>query len=101
MVKALIWWAAQSLMGVFFLGFLFLGIDLCRASFHLKEPYQFILTFFASNLIILVSAALLAGLVVRVIGRVRGRRQTPPQSGPSETEPPDRGSAMGGRGPER
>jgi hypothetical protein len=88
-------------MGVFFLGFLFLGVDLCRASFHLKEPYQFILTFFASNLIILVSAALLAGLVVRVIGRIRGRR-TPPRSGPSETEPPDAGSAVvGSAGPER
>jgi hypothetical protein len=100
MVKALIWWTGRSLMGVFFLGFLVLGIDLCRASFHLKEPYQFILTFFASNLIILVSAALLAGLIVRAIGRVRGSHQPPPHSGPSETEPPDPGSAMGSIGPD-
>jgi hypothetical protein len=101
MVRNLIWWAAQSLMGLFFLGFLLLGVDLCRASFHLKEPYQFILTFFASNLIILVSAALLAGLIVRIIGRVRGRHQTPPHPGPSDTEQPDHGSAMGGVDPGR
>jgi hypothetical protein len=101
MMKALIWWAGQSLMGLFFLGFLFLGIDLCRASFHLKEPYQFILTFFASNLIILVSAALLAGLIVRIIGRVRGRHQTPPHPDPSDTEQSDHGSAMGGVDPGR
>ena len=101
MMKALIWWAGQSFMGVFCLGFLFLGIDLCRASFHLKEPYQFILTFFASNLIMLVSAALLAGLVVRIIGRVRGRHQTPPQPDPADTEQPDHRSAMGGIDPGR
>lgn len=101
MMKALIWWAGQSFMGVFCLGFLFLGIDLCRASFHLKEPYQFILTFFASNLIILVSVALLAGLIFRVIGRVRGRHQSPSHPELSDTEPPPPGSAMGGIGPER
>jgi len=101
MVRALIWWAGQSLMGLFFLGFLFLGVDLCRASFHLKEPYQFILTFFASNLIILVSAALLAGLIVRIIGRVRGRHQTTPHPDPPDTEAPAPGSAMGGIGPGR
>ena len=101
MIKALIWWVGQSLMGLFFLGFLVLGIDLCRASFRLKEPYQFILTFFASNLIILVSAALFAGLIVRIIGRLRGRPETTPHPAPSDMEPPDPGSAMGGIGPGR
>jgi hypothetical protein len=96
MMKALIWWTGKSLVGLFFIGFLLLGIDLCRASFRLKEPHQFILTFFASNLIILVSAALLAGLIVRIIGRVRGRHQAPPHPVPSDTEQPDHGSAMGG-----
>jgi hypothetical protein len=100
MVKALIWWAGQSLMGLFFLVFLFLGIDLCRASFHLKEPYQFILTFFASNLIILVSVALLAGVIVRIIGRVRSRHQTPPHPEPSDAEPRPPGGSMGSIGPE-
>jgi hypothetical protein len=99
MMKAVIWWVGQSLMGLFFVSFLVLGIDLCRASFHLKEPYQFILTFFASNLIILVSAALLAGLIVRIIGRVRGRHETPQHPEPSDTEPPASGSAMGGINP--
>lgn len=98
-MKALIWWTGKSLMGLLFLCFLVLGIDLCRASFHLKEPYQFILTFFASNLIILVSAALLAGLIVRIIARVRGRHQTPPHPDPPEKEPPDHRGAMGGVDP--
>jgi hypothetical protein len=91
MVKGLIWWAVQVLIAVFSLGVLFLGIDLCQAAFHLKDPYHFILTLFASNLIILVGAALCAGVIVRMISRLKGRY--PARSHPAvqnETEPPDR-----------
>ena len=91
MVKGLIWWAGQALIAVFSLGVLVLGIDLCRAPFHLKEPYHFVLTLFASNLIILVGAAFCAGLTVRAIGRLKGRHPTrSPTAMRDETEPPDR-----------
>jgi hypothetical protein len=91
MVKGLIWWAGQALIAVFSLGVLVLGIDLCRAAFHLKEPYHFMLTLFASNLIILVSAAFFAGLIVRAIGRLKGRHPARFHTAMrDETEPPKR-----------
>jgi hypothetical protein len=90
MVKGLMWWAGQTLIGLFSLGFLLVGIDLCRAAFHLKDPYQFILTLFASNLVILISAVFCAGVVVRVISRLRGSHVPPSRAAmENETEPPD------------
>ena len=51
------------LAGCFFLAF---GIHLLIAAYSLKDPFYFVMTFFASNLIILISAALLAGFIVRI-----------------------------------
>lgn len=51
------------LAGCFFLAF---GIHLLIAAYSLKDPFNFVMTFFASNLIILISAALLIGFVVRI-----------------------------------
>ena len=51
------------LAGCFFLAF---GIHLLIAAYSLKDPFDFVMTFFASNLIILISAALLAGFIVRI-----------------------------------
>lgn len=78
MVRTMVWWTLSSASAALSIFFLFLGISLCRASFHLGHPHQFILTFFASNLIILVSAVILAGVVVRMIARLR---QAQPPSG--------------------
>jgi len=50
-------------MGCFFLAF---GIHLLISAYRLDNPFWFIMTFFASNLIILISAALLVGFVVRL-----------------------------------
>ena len=71
MVRTLAWWtvaAASALLSIFFL---FVGIYLCRAAYDLEHPYQFILTFFSSNLIILISVVILLGIVLRMIGRLR------------------------------
>jgi hypothetical protein len=50
-------------MGFFFLLF---GIHLLIAAYRLNNPFWFIMTFFASNLIILISAALLVGFIIRM-----------------------------------
>jgi hypothetical protein len=71
MVKVLLWWSKKAAGAVLSIFFLILGIDLCMAAFRLKHPHQFILTFFASNLIILISAVFLAGIIVRVVIRLR------------------------------
>ena len=52
----------QSGLSVIFLIF---GIDLLLAAYALESPQYFILTFFASNLIILISAVVLIGGLLR------------------------------------
>jgi len=54
---------ALILMGCFFLIF---GIHLLISAYRLDNPFWFIMTFFASNLIILISAALLVGFILRI-----------------------------------
>ena len=66
------WWIRQIILilaGIFFLLF---GIHLLIAAYHLKDPAWFIMTFFASNLIILISAALLFGFSCRIWVTLRG-----------------------------
>ena len=71
MVRKLVWWTvciASAILSIFFLVF---GINLCLASYNLDHPHQFILTFFSSNLIILISVVVLIGVVMRIIARLR------------------------------
>ena len=61
------WWVTQiafSLLGVFFLLF---GVFVLITAYHLNNPFLFVMTFFASNLIILISGALLLGFILRMI----------------------------------
>ncbi len=77
MVRKVVWWTMSTASGLLAIFFLILGINLCLASYNLSHPHQFILTFFASNLIILISAVILLGVVVRIVARLR-HAQTPP-----------------------
>ncbi|MBW1712486.1 MAG: hypothetical protein JRJ59_05005 [Deltaproteobacteria bacterium] len=64
-------WISRLLLtglSVFFLAF---GLSLLKAAYGLKTPFEFIMTFFASNLIILISAALGLGFVLSMIRRLR------------------------------
>jgi fucose 4-O-acetylase-like acetyltransferase len=83
MVRKVFWWTMSTASAVLSIFFLFLGIDLCRASFKLDHPHQFILTFFSSNLIILISGVILAGVIVRMIARLR---QGQPPSGVAQPQ---------------
>jgi len=61
------WWIRQVILilaGLFFLTF---GIHILIAAYRLEDPYAFIMTFFASNFIILISATLIFGFVLRMI----------------------------------
>ena len=55
---------ALILIGTGFLGF---GIILLISAYQLMDPFIFVLTFFSSNFIILISAALVIGLLIRVL----------------------------------
>jgi protein-S-isoprenylcysteine O-methyltransferase Ste14 len=61
------WRIRQFLMIVFGVFLLFFGIQLLIAAYRLANPYWFIMTFFASNLIILISGALLAGFIAQMV----------------------------------
>ena len=52
-------------LGIVELFFLLFGIYLLILSYHLTDPFSFIMTFFASNLVILISAVLLLGLILK------------------------------------
>jgi hypothetical protein len=78
MVKSLLWWAVSTGCAVCSIFSLLLGIDLCRAAYGLHQPYHFVLTFFASNLIILISLVIFAGVIVRMVARLRQHRPEAP-----------------------
>jgi hypothetical protein len=55
--------------------FMLLGIRVLLAAYRLDDPFAFVLTFFSSNLIILVSAALSLGSVLKIVRLRKAGRQ--------------------------
>lgn len=61
------WWIFQiigTLVSIFF--FLF-GLDLIIGAYTLKDPFSFIMTFFAASFIITISLALMVTFPVKMI----------------------------------
>ena len=46
--------------------FIYFGVSLLVASYGLKNPFAFIMTFFAASLIILISVVMAMGFIVRM-----------------------------------
>jgi len=67
----MLWWILQVVLVFASCFFLLFGINLLIAAYGLENPFWFIMTFFASNLIILISATLLVGFVWRMIAAYR------------------------------
>ena len=61
------WWALQAVLSALSLFFILFGIDLLLGSYSLKNPFYFVMTFFAASLIILISLTLLAGFILRMV----------------------------------
>ena len=61
-----------ALIAIFFILF---GINLLYMAYQILDPFSFVMTFFASNLIILISAALLLGFILRIVESLRRERQ--------------------------
>ena len=70
-MKAMFWWAFHILVLLFCAGFLLLGITMLRRAYGMEYPLNFFIAFFGSSMMILVSAALILGLVVKMILRWR------------------------------
>lgn len=72
----LFWWIRQIVLILLGSFFLYYGIELLISSYELNEPYTFLMTFFASNFIILISAALIIGFAYRLITAYRQSKNT-------------------------
>lgn len=68
------WWIRQFVLVLASCFFLLFGINLLIAAYGLENPHWFLMTFFASNLIILISATLLLGFVLRMIAVYRSSK---------------------------
>jgi hypothetical protein len=61
------WWIRQVILVLVGCFFLLFGISILIAAYKLKDPFSFIMTFFASNLMILISATLVLGFIIRMV----------------------------------
>jgi putative effector of murein hydrolase LrgA (UPF0299 family) len=75
MEKTIPWWVTQVILALIALFFIVFGIDLLRMAYHISDPFSFVMTFFASSLIILISAALLLGFIVKLVSNSKKSRQ--------------------------
>jgi len=66
-----LWWIWQLILVLFCLFFLVIGIEILLKSYQLNNPFIFVMIFFSSNLIILISVVLMAGLIYRIVGVFR------------------------------
>jgi len=70
-----LWWGLQILVTAISTFFLVFGIDLLRGSYGLKDPYSFIMTFFAASFIILFSLAMAASSLIKMVRVFRTLKQ--------------------------
>jgi len=73
------WWIRQIILILIAGFYLVFGIQLLVSAYRLKDAGNFILTFYASNFMILISAALLVGFVYRLLVAYRKSKKAPPQ----------------------
>ena len=67
----LFWWIRQIVLILIGAFFLYYGIQLLIGAYDLKDPFIFIMTFFASNFIILISGTLVFGFAYRIVMALR------------------------------
>lgn len=68
-------WAIQVLLALIAIFFILFGINLLYMAYQIGEPFSFVMTFFASNLIILISAALLLSFVLKIVTTLRKTKE--------------------------
>jgi hypothetical protein len=61
------WWIIKIIQILLSCFFILFGTELFLWSYNLNDPSSFIITFFASNLIILISIAILIGFIYQII----------------------------------
>jgi len=75
-MSIIFWWIRQVVLIVIGAFFLYYGIRLLISSYNLNDPFVFIMTFFASNFIILISGTLVFGFAYRMVTAFRNAKKT-------------------------
>jgi hypothetical protein len=65
-------WAKFILFSAGAIFFLEFGIEEMIRAYRLKNPVEFLASFFSASFIILISGALLAGFIWRMVMKIRG-----------------------------
>ena len=71
------WWIRQIILILIAGFYLVFGIQLLVSAYRLNDPGNFILTFYASNFMILISCALLVGFIYRLVSAFRRLKKAP------------------------
>jgi TRAP-type C4-dicarboxylate transport system permease small subunit len=66
MEKLIPWWVIQIVLALVALFFILFGVNLLYMAYQVNDPFKFIMTFFSSNLIILIGAALFIGFILKI-----------------------------------
>lgn len=69
------WWVTQIILAFLAIFFIIFGIDMLYTAYQLSEPFSFIMTFFASNLVILISATLLFSFVYKIVRYIKKTKE--------------------------
>ncbi len=69
------WWATQIILALVAIFFILFGIDLLYMAYQINDPFSFIMTFFASNFIILISATLLLSFVLKIVTHIKKTKE--------------------------
>ena len=75
MEKTYQWLATQIILALIAIFFILFGINLLYMAYQIPDPFSFIMTFFASNFIILISATLLISFVFKIVTNIRKSKQ--------------------------
>jgi len=71
----ILWWVTQIILAFLAIFFIIFGIDMLYTAYQLSEPFSFIMTFFASNLVILISATLLFSFVYKIVRYIKKTKE--------------------------
>lgn len=59
-------WVLQVILALIALFFVLFGINLLYMAYHINDPFSFIMTFFSSNLIILIAGVLFVSFILKI-----------------------------------
>ena len=71
-MNTLFWWALKLFIGMVSLFFFVWGIDVLVFSYTLNNPLEFLMYFFSSSMLILVSAVGIIYCAFKVLRKIKG-----------------------------